>query len=192
MANPDSTWLKSLERLVQEHLGAVYPTGEAVKVSAELELASGFQVSDYTSKGARHKIIFNQADLVVLDEGPHGKWKPRVAMECRQGELSSREVLAANARAEQFKLVQPYLRFGLLIGRFEGLSLPYRVLKHGPHFDFVVAWEGPTPKGMTRDRLGAIIVAEIDASRALSSLLLKEGTAAMGPIRMLHRPLTLA
>lgn len=189
----EQEWISTLAKLIEEQaVGAHSATTEKIKVESGMELASGFQVSDYTGKGARHKVLFHNADIVVTEHGPKDHWRPRVAMECKLGELTSKEALAYNARAEQFKAVQPYLRYGLLIGGYDGLSLPVRVLKHCAQFDFIVAWEGSLPKGMTRDRLGAIIIAEIDASRVLSGMLLKEGTAAMGPIRMIHRPLTLA
>lgn len=191
MAFSESQWVSSLSGLVQEHLAMVYATGEPLRVDADVNLAAGYQILDYSKKSARHNILFHKTDLLVFEE-MKGKWIPRVAMECKYGELNSKEALAYNARAEQFKSVHPYLRYGLLIGGFDGLSLPVRVLKNGANFDFIVAWEGTAPKGMTKERLGAIIVAEIDASRVLSSLLLKEGTAVMGPVRMIHRPLTLA
>ena len=192
MPMDETKWVASLATLIQDHLGMVATGDHPLRVEAGVELATGYQVSDYTAKAARHTVLFHKADLVVMEDGPHGKWKPRVAMECAFGELNSREALAYNARAEQFKSVQPYLRYGLLIGGYDGLSLPVRVLKNGANFDFIVAWEGAMPEGTTKERLGAIIVAEIDASRVLSSLLLKEGHAAAGPVRMIHRPLTLA
>lgn len=196
MAFSETQWVQSIAGLIREHLGKVYPAGEPVSVEADVNLASGYQILDYTDKSARHSVLFHKADLVVLEETPGSKgskkWTPRVAMECKFGELTSKEALAYNARAEQFKSVHPYLRYGLLIGGFDGLSLPVRTIKHGVQFDFIVAWEGHEPKGMTRERLGAIIVAEVDASRVLTSLLMKEGTALLGPVRMVHRPLTLA
>ncbi len=191
MASSETQWVAGLVKLISDHLGMVYATGEPLVVEADFNLAAGYQILDYSKKSARHTVLFHKADLLVYEQH-NARWTPRVAMECKYGELSSKEALAYNARAEQFKSVHPYLRYGLLIGGFDGLSLPVRVLKHGANFDFIVAWEGPEPKGVTRERLGAIIVAEVDASRVLTSLVLKSGVAAMGPVRMIHRPLTLA
>ncbi len=192
-APDEKTWMGGLVSLISDHLGTVYAPGDvAMHVESEVNLAAGYQILDYAEKSARHSVLFHKTDLLIREEGPGGKWTPRVAMECKYGELNSKEALAYNARAEQFKSVHPYLRYGLLIGGYDGLSLPVRVLKNGANFDFIIAWEGPEPRGLTKERLGAIIVAEIDASRVLSSLLLKEGGAVMGPVRMVHRPLTLA
>lgn len=193
MQPSEAEWMGSLVSLLSEHLSTVFPEGEsAMRVESGVNLAAGYQILDYAEKSARHSVLFHKADLLVREEGTGGRWTPRVAMECKYGELNSKEALAYNARAEQFKSVHPYLRYGLLIGGYDGLSLPVRVLKNGANFDFIIAWEGAEPRGLTRDRLGAIVVAEIDASRVLSTLLLKEGGAVMGPVRMIHRPLTLA
>jgi hypothetical protein len=83
-----------------------------------------------------------QTDLLISEQlAGTDNWAPRVVVEFKLGSVTSHDALTYSAKAATHKTVHPYLRYGIVIGGYEG-PVPQRLIRHGHQFDFMVtlAW----------------------------------------------------
>jgi hypothetical protein len=92
-------------------------------------------------------------------------------------------LIAYSAKAATHKNVHPYLRYGIVIGGYQG-QVPRRLIRHGDHFDFMVTLASQKLTGLDRDRLVKLLREELRASRLISALLREKSD-----IWLLHRRL---
>ena len=129
-----------------------------------------------------------QTDLLVYDEVGGGEhWVPRVVVECKVKGVTTHDALTYSGKAATHKQVHPYLRYGMLVGRY-GAAVPARLVRHGAFFDFMAVWEDADAGKAEWEDLLDVLTQEVRASRQLQELL---AGARRKPFRLLHRPLVL-
>jgi hypothetical protein len=184
-------WVKSLAGLIED---LVRPLSEKSVTTAACwghKLTYAHEIEKYdtndnpTSRSARY-----ETDLLVYDEDSESNWVPRVVIECKLGAVTTHDALTYSSKAATHKHVHPYLRYGILVGGWEGGPLPARLVRHGAYFDYMAVFDGKDLTPEERTGLSSILQDEVVASRALQSLL-TDRTAGRRRYRILHRPLRL-
>jgi len=186
----DSRLVRALSVGVVDALSLAFPTGEPLEVEAFHRLAVGHEVVDYGAKMMRHKSMTQKVDLLIAERLGDDRWAPRVAMECLIGNPSTRTARALDVRVAAFKAFNPSMRYGALVGQHEGQDIPASLIKHCPHLDFVAAWVDRLPTEAEWSRLSAIFSTEVAASRTLHNIMFRAAYRPAGPLRFLHRGLT--
>jgi hypothetical protein len=82
--------------------------------------------------------------------------------------VTTHDVLTYSAKARKHKQVYPYLRYGLVAS--EETTVPGRVFTHNESLDFCMSL-GALPRRQLGAVIGALIKAEVGASRKLEKLI---------------------
>lgn len=131
-----------------------------------------------------------ETDLLILEDVSSEKWKPRVVIECKM-KISAHDAIAYSEKAFNHKTVHPYLRYGILLSTLKDDSLPWRVICHGAHFDFILYWSDLVPSQTEIKDFLSIILDEVEASKNLELLLYNSRYRDRKRFTLLHRPLRL-
>jgi hypothetical protein len=125
-----------LQGLLSQHLtGYSVRCGENLLYKIEVE-ATGKITHEATNPPMRGQYAF-QTDILIRKNGT-----PLVAIELKSGSFSSHDIITYSAKAERHKRVYPYLRYGFIVTRSEGLGR--RFVMHNEGFDFAAALpDGP-------------------------------------------------
>jgi hypothetical protein len=152
-------------------------------------------ISGYRSKAGESALIDPeniyspryQTDLLIAERlGTSTDWVPRVAVEFKLGSVTTHDALTYSAKAATHKNVHPYLRYGIVIGKYAG-PVPRRLIRHGHQFDFMLTLASERLPAAERDRLVKLLREEVRASQRISTLL-----AGKSDIRLLHRKLVVS
>ncbi len=154
-------------------------TGKGIIVETSHRLPYAVFVTSYEGKpgqsAVREPITKShgyQTDLLIAEQLDAEQWIPRVVVEFKLGKINTHEALTYSAKAATHKDVHPYLRYGIVIGRYSG-PVPQRLLRHGHHFDFMVTLASEKLTDTDRERLVQLLRKEVNASRMLSTLPLR-------------------
>ncbi len=184
-------WVDTLVEPLQTTLNRDRPS-PAIGVVAGRHLRYTSQIHAYQGDDpAESDAQRYETDLLFFDTLPDDRWVPRVIVECKLKSINTHEALAYSSKASTHKQVHPYLRYGMLIGQRRHAGIPRRLIKHGTHFDFLVAWIGRPTAGPPFRRFCQLIGEEIEASRTLQCLLTTRRSRLDGQYQTLHRPLKL-
>lgn len=124
-----------------------------------------------------------QTDLLIHETRGGNLWLPRVVIECKLGNVTTHDALVYGAKAASHRHVQPYLRYGILVGKFD--RIPPRLMQHGAQFDFIAVWNGDQPTAQELESFVRVVRDEVEASRNIESLLRDEQKC-----RLFHRRLS--
>lgn len=125
-----------------------------------------------------------QTDLLIAEKlAGTTRWVPRVVVEFKLGRVGTHDVLTYSAKAATHKSVHPYLRYGIVIGKYEG-PIPGRMIRHGHQFDFMVTLASEKLSKLDRERLVDLLKDEIAASRIIADM-----NANNANVHVLHRKL---
>jgi hypothetical protein len=188
----EQAWVESLVGMITELVRPLSADGVSTAACWGHKLAYTHEIDRYdanddpTSPPPRRY----ETDLLVYDEATDGGWIPRVVIECKVGSVTTHDALTYSSKAATHKHVHPYLRYGILVGGWEGGPLPARLVRHGAYFDFMAVFDGTDLTPDERAALGDILLDEVRASRSLQNLL-SDRTAGRPTYRILHRPLRL-
>ncbi len=128
-----------------------------------------------------------QTDLLIVERlTASDVWVPRVVVEFKLGSVSTHDALTYSAKAATHKNVHPYLRYGIVIGKYSG-AVPLRLIRHGHQFDFMLTLASEKLTDADHNRLVRLLSDEIIASRTISTLL-----AGRSDITLLHRKLAVS
>jgi hypothetical protein len=128
-----------------------------------------------------------QTDLLIAERlAAPGDWVPRVVVEFKLGSVTTHDALTYSAKAATHKNVHPYLRYGIVIGKYEG-AVPRRLIRHGHQFDFMLTLASEKLTDADRKRLFRLLREEVRASRTISTLL-----SGRSDITLLHRKLAVS
>jgi len=128
-----------------------------------------------------------QTDLLIAEQLAGSKdWVPRVVVEFKLGKVSTHDALTYSAKAATHKNVHPYLRYGIVVGRYDD-AVPRRMLRHGLQFDFMLTLASEKLTSQDRNRLVRLLRNEVEASRTLSMLL-----SGKSEIRLVHKKLVVS
>jgi len=133
-----------------------------------------------------------QTDMLLAEQinNNSGDWVPRVVVEFKLASsaktgINTHDVLAYSAKAATHKSLHPYLRYGIIVGRYPG-EIPKRLIWHGHQFDFMMTLAaGDKLTTGERDTLCELLKDEVRASREMSRLL----SCSKHNIRLVHRKL---
>lgn len=100
-----------------------------------------------------------QTDILIT-KGP----TPLVAIELKSVSFSTHDVITYSAKAERHKRIYPYLRYGFIVTRSEGLGR--RFVTHNEGFDFAMA----LPDNRTEVALLDVIQRQIESAERLIAL----------------------
>ena len=103
--------------------------------------------------------------------------------------ITTHDAITYSQKAAEQKSVHPYLRYGMLGGNRE--HLPGRLLWHGTHFDFMVAWKDYEPSENERKELIDLVREEVKSSRELEKIFFDSLKKDFEPYRFLRRSLIL-
>lgn len=190
-------WVEALVERLDEQLKARRSKGAQLQARAHFEFTYAHEILSYTFDnkgksipGKPHSPTY-QTDILISEHLADGSWIPRVVVECKVGDskINSHDAITYSAKAATHKHVHPYLRYGILLGAFNN-SLPYRLIRHGVFFDFMIAWKHEDPSADEWDELMDILKDEVKASRALQDLLTNR-TSSKERYLSLHKPLRL-
>jgi hypothetical protein len=182
-------WVEAIKPALEEGLAH-----EGIKVAVHHKLPYTLHVASYKSEPGQLAVAnpvpqarSYQTDFLIAEqlEGGVG-WVPRVVVEFKFQKVTTHDALTYSAKAATHKSVHPYLRYGIVIGGFDG-TLPKRLLRHGHHFDFMVTVPSVNLTMQDRDRLVRLLEDEVRASRTLGKL-----TSEKSDIFLLHRKLHVA
>jgi hypothetical protein len=128
-----------------------------------------------------------QTDLLIAErlEGSTN-WVPRVVVEFKLGKVSTHDALTYSAKAATHKNVHPYLRYGIVIGSYDG-PVPRRLIRHGHQFDFMVTLASEKLTETDRNRLVQLLQDEVHASRTMNTLF-----SGKSDVWLVHRKLATA
>jgi hypothetical protein len=126
-----------------------------------------------------------EQDILIYEDATKGQTTviPRVIAEIKFGGVNTHDAIVYSQKAESIKRIYPFTRFGMILGDFK--TIPGRVLRHGRHFDFVVALQHPFVPDQIPE-LRQLISEELSASRRLGAML-KGKTKP----RMVHKSFTM-
>ena len=106
-----------------------------------------------------------------------------MVVEFKLGSVTSHDALTYSAKAATHKTVHPYLRYGIVIGGYEG-PVPQRLIRHGQQFDFMVTLASRALTPEDRERLVGLLQVELQASQTMDKLVSEKSD-----IWLLHRKL---
>lgn len=132
-----------------------------------------------------------QTDLLVSEKLENDSWIPRLVIEAKINSVTTHDAITYSQKAVAHKAVHPYLRYGIILGYRKDFHLPARLVRHGTYFDFMQSWVDfePTPREL--DTLLNLVLAEVNASRALGEILYRNLSPNHKRYSVLHRPLML-
>jgi hypothetical protein len=107
------------------------------------------------------------------------------------GYLDDHDAITYCHKAANHKSVFPYLRYGIMLGDRENYPLPGRLYRHGAQFDFMISFKEHVPSERKITRFLAVLLEEVEASRALENMIYESRKRACDHHTLLHRRLTL-
>ena len=181
-----------VEQVLKDPLATALPE---FTVQAEQKLPYAHEIRNYSrarsegaqpspTKGDEQSRSF-AIDLLVGEREGAAIWRPRVAVEVKL-RISTHSAITYSQKAADHRAVSPYLRYGILAVGFK--SLPWRLLRHGTHFDFMVSLRDKELPHSDVLVLTNLVRQEVEASRQLEALLYESRGH---KTTLLHRALTL-
>lgn len=180
-------WIKKI--LAPEIQKAAKACNENLAVDVGRRLPYTYQVRSYAAQEPKGKPESKgyETDVLVY-EGTDQAWTPRIIIEAKI-RIHTHDAITYSQKAAEQKSVHPYLRYGMLGGNRE--HLPGRLLWHGTHFDFMVAWKDYEPSENERKELIDLVREEVEISKKLEEIFFDSLKRDFEPYSFLHRPLIL-
>ena len=162
----ERAWVETVKTDIEAAL-----TAKDIVVETGHRLPYAVYVANYRSKSGElaegDPVIKShgyQTDLLIAERlSPAGDWIPRVAVEFKLRSVSTHDALTYSAKAATHKNAHPYLRYGIVIGGYNG-PVPKRLIRHGHHFDFMVTLASEKLTDVDRERLVQLLRDELKAS----------------------------
>jgi hypothetical protein len=175
-------WVETVKTDIEASLA-----GKGITVQTGYRLPYAREVFSYQSNSnepALEQSHRYQTDLLISEQlAGTDDWAPRVVVEFKLGSVTSHDALTYSAKAATHKTVHPYLRYGIVIGGFQG-PVPQRLMRHGQQFDFMVTLASRVLTPEDRERLVSLLSDELKAAQTMSKLVSEKSH-----IWLLHRKL---
>ena len=168
----ENEWVEALVEKLGIALQAASTEKETVAVLSHERLLYSHEVLDYTGRRPdKSNDSSYQTDVLIVGRMDKKRWIPRVVVECKLGGVTTHDALTYSTKASTHKHVHPYLRYGILVGKYGENSVPARLFRHGAYFDFMVTWAKTQPtEDQWLDLIG-LLTEEIRASRRIQEFL---------------------
>ena len=183
----EKEWVDEILKPEIEKAAQAYDENLAVDVGRRLPYA--YQVRSYTAQEPKGKPESKgyETDVLVYERTDQA-WTPRMIIEAKT-RIHTHDAITYSQKAAEQKSVHPYLRYGMLAGNRE--HLPGRLLWHGTHFDFMVAWKDYEPSENERKELIDLVREEVKSSRELEKIFFDSQKRDFEPYKFLRRSLIL-
>ncbi|MDY0016912.1 MAG: hypothetical protein RBS89_03655 [Candidatus Delongbacteria bacterium] len=172
-------------------------------VAASKRIMYANEIFKYTSSMDQKEIITEQfcksnfnlrayeTDLLIYEKKNDNSWVPRVIIEVKMKSISTHGCIDYAHKANQHKIIHPYIRYGVLISDVKSGFLSGRMFRHGMDFDFLIAWSKREPDKLELNKFVEIMVEEVKTSRKLEGILLEYNKKKHEKIKYMHRKLIL-
>jgi hypothetical protein len=131
----EKDWVENIKKLL---LTAKLPKHIGIKTLVRLPYAQ--EIIEYDSnfkpKENEEPAMSFETDLLIYEQ-KGDIIKPRIVVEAKL-KISSHDAITYSYKAQQHKIVTPYLRYGIMLGNRKHYSLPGRLFRHGANFDFMI------------------------------------------------------
>ncbi|MGC1778533.1 MAG: hypothetical protein WBB34_11345 [Xanthobacteraceae bacterium] len=163
-------WMKAVCDRLNEYLKREY-SDRHIEAQTDRRLAYSFEIESYggNEEPRARDPDYYRTDLLIFEINSNKSWIPRVVIEGKLKNLSTHDALTYSAKAATHAQVHPYLRYGILIAELP--SVPWRLFRHGSHFDFMITWKGEQANTDEWDGFQTMISEEIKWSEQLQSLI---------------------
>jgi len=185
----EAQWVERIAEILRTRL----PLKKSLQIKTRVKLAYQYEIDVYPSEASekpRAMASEFQTDLAIV-ESLHQGWKPRVVVEAKLGTVTSDGAITYSHKAGLHRAVQPYLRYGIMLGDREDYPLPGRLYRHGAQFDFMVSFKGLEPTEEELQALIELLKAEVEASRILEKIFAEHRKPGRDKYTVLHRKLIL-
>ncbi len=111
-----------------------------------------------------------ETDLVIY-ETVNETIIPRVIIESKIEKVSTHDAITYSCKAEKYKTITPYLRYGIMLGNRHQYPLPGRLFRHGTNFDFMFKFSGFKPTEDEWNTFTKMLLKEVKYSRVIEEML---------------------
>ena len=182
----EQAWVESIKAHVEAALAE-----PGILVETRWRLPYAVHVTGYRAKRGKATLADPviksheyQTDLLIAERLKGStELVPRVVVEFKLGKVTTHDALTYSTKAGTHKNIHPYLRYGIVIGKYAG-PIPNRLIWHGHQFDFMVTLASEKPGDRDWERLIRLLKDEVQASRIMYKLLVEKSN-----IWLLHRKL---
>lgn len=107
-------------------------------------------------------VIYEKVDESII---------PRVIVEAKISKVSTHDAITYSYKAEKHKTINPYLRYGIMLGDRNQYPLPGRLFRHGTNFDFMFSFVGTKPTATEWESFTEMLLKEVEYSRTMEEML---------------------
>jgi hypothetical protein len=162
-------------------------TDESLTVKTQFKIPYGYEIRVHGENPEAEAISF-ATDFIIIED-TDGGWKPRVVVEAKVKNISTHDAITYSHKAANHKSVFPYLRYGIMLGDRGHYPLPGRLYRHGTQFDFMISFKEQVPSEKEITRFQAVLLEEVEASRALEKMIYESRKPDRDYHTLLHRKL---
>jgi len=177
--------------MIQRELNHAWIRPSELVVKDECPLAYAFEITDYMENELPPipKSKSYKTDLIIKERGIDNSLKPRVVVEMKLKNITTHAAITYSKKAFDHKTVFPHLRYGILLGESNEKALPNPLFRHGPNFDFMLAWKRLFPSPHERNTFIATLIKEVEASHILEHISSEEAKRKSTHYTAFHRQL---
>ena len=182
----ETKWAKMVAAEIHSHLQNISPK-YAADVAQKLCYAN--EVRQYTNDVAESIETKFETDILIYEWIDDATWTPRVVVETKVDSVTTHDAITYSKKAQNHRVVHPFLRYGMFIGSIGNGGVPARLLRHGEAFDFMIAWKDLNPSKDEKQGLFDIIASEVETSKRVEKALYNNRSKARHKVTAYHRPL---
>ncbi len=161
-----------------------------LEVEVKLKLPYSCEIVSYEGDSPETPNTVNfQTDLGIKEMREDGHWVPRVIIEAKVNSISTHDAITYSQKAEEHRMIHPYLRYGVMLGNRNDKPLPGRLYRHGREFDFMMSFREFEP---TEEEMAAfvdLLAAEVNASRVMEKIIRESRQQDRDHYHVFHRKL---
>ncbi|OGV57675.1 MAG: hypothetical protein A2283_03050 [Lentisphaerae bacterium RIFOXYA12_FULL_48_11] len=167
----ETSWVKDiLQPSIQKIVSAMGDESLQVLTRKKLPYAGCVTRYEKNNKPSELEMQSYETDILITETFSNLSWCPRVLIETKLETITTHDAISFGQKACTHKNIHPYLRYGVLLGAFEG-PVPGHLVVHGGHFDFMMVWQKSSPNTQETEQIINIIRSEIEASRQTEDLI---------------------
>ncbi len=115
----ETEWVELVADAVRPSLEV---SGQPLTIKTQVKIPYGYEILAFREKPETEEISF-ATDFIVVERYPDGSWKPRVVIEAKVSSVTTHDAITYSHKAANHKSVFPYLRYGIMLGKRQHLSL---------------------------------------------------------------------
>ncbi|USD61310.1 hypothetical protein J4N45_04895 [Vibrio sp. SCSIO 43140] len=184
----ETKWAKKVAAEIHNHLQSISPK-YAADVAQKLCYAN--EVRQYRNDIADCIETKFETDILIYEWIDDATWTPRVVVETKVDSVTTHDAITYSKKAQNHRVVHPFLRYGMFIGGIGNGGVPARLLRHGEAFDFMIAWKDLVSTKEEKQTLLGILADEVETSKRVEKILYNNRSKERQKVTAYHRPLVL-